>query len=198
MAKGGFTMSSARAQKIPLRIALLGAESTGKSTLAQILLEHFESNNIAAVLVPEMLREFCTKNLRVPLANEQNDILQSQIKAEQDAESGCSSVPPRIVISDCAPITIAIYSSLYFGDSSLFGQALEQHKRYAMSFVMATDIGWHADPLPFMRDGVKIQTQFHERLLAWLKTHSIDYQLIEGKGPMRSENALSAIIKLIR
>ena len=183
-----------------LKIALLGAESTGKTTLAQALLEHFGTSNIAVTVVPEMLREFCTRENRVPLAHEQRALMLAQIDAEEQTENQAHSPAKKaqLIICDSAPITTAIYSSLYFSDDSLFEIALAHHHQYTTSLVMATDIAWQADPLPFMRDGITAQAQFEQRLQSWLKTTSISHEQIDGAGPLRFERALSAIMRFIR
>jgi nicotinamide riboside kinase len=62
-----------------LIIAILGAESTGKTTLAAALAAGLSSQGVPRVAwVPELLREWCTAQGRTPRCDEQAGILQAQ------------------------------------------------------------------------------------------------------------------------
>jgi nicotinamide riboside kinase len=63
-----------------LRIAILGAESSGKSTLAAALASHFDT-----VWVPEYLREFVETLGRVPREEDQYGIARTQVEREDAA-----------------------------------------------------------------------------------------------------------------
>jgi nicotinamide riboside kinase len=63
-----------------MKIALLGAESTGKTQLAQSLAAHWTAQGDHALWVPELLREWCDREGRTPLAHEQWDICQEQAR----------------------------------------------------------------------------------------------------------------------
>jgi nicotinamide riboside kinase len=79
------------------RIAILGAESTGKSTLAPALAARY-----GTLWVPEYLREFVETQQRVPFEDDQIDIARTQ-RAREDADGGvagmrgasCSATPRR-------------------------------------------------------------------------------------------------------
>ena len=62
----------------PRRIALLGAESTGKSHLATALAERLRSQGLSTVVVPEVLRGWCEREGRTPRAHEQAAIALEQ------------------------------------------------------------------------------------------------------------------------
>ncbi len=59
-------------------IALLGAESTGKTTLAHALALELRALGRRAVVVGEYLREFCDLQRRTPRADEQAAIADEQ------------------------------------------------------------------------------------------------------------------------
>lgn len=181
-----------------IQIAVLGAESTGKSILIAELLAPLAALQPRPIwAVPEVLRQFCVEHNRAPFAKEQSGILDRQIAVERAAIAESQNTTA-ILLSDCAPITTAIYSVMYFSDASLMAMATQHHQRYQLSLVLSPDIGWHADPLPFMRDGPSAQLQFHQQLLDWLNVSRMPYQLIAGQGTIRTQRALDAIIKSIR
>ena len=92
-----------------VRIALLGAESTGKTRLAIDLAQTLQAIGIEAVNVPETLREWCDTQGRTPLAYEQLGI------AEQQAER-IFSIQSGWVIADTSPLMTAVYSDFIFHD----------------------------------------------------------------------------------
>ena len=61
-----------------VRIALLGAESTGKTSLSLGIAQTLQSLGLNATVVPEVLREWCDSRGRTPLQHEQVDIAQEQ------------------------------------------------------------------------------------------------------------------------
>jgi nicotinamide riboside kinase len=64
----------------PHLICLIGAECTGKTTLAQALAERMDG-----LWVPEYLRAFTDANGRTPGQHEQLDILREQMRQEAAA-----------------------------------------------------------------------------------------------------------------
>ena len=93
------------------RIGLIGAECSGKSTLAQDL-----SRTLPACVATEQLRHFVDVNRRTPDQHEQLGLLLAQQSAEDDVAAGCGM---GVVIGDSAPLMIAVYSLAYFGDVTL-------------------------------------------------------------------------------
>ena len=61
-----------------VKIALLGAESTGKTQLATDLVAHLRACGLSALQVPEVLREWCNEQGRTPRPHEQAFIAQAQ------------------------------------------------------------------------------------------------------------------------
>ncbi|MBV5267394.1 MAG: AAA family ATPase, partial [Burkholderiaceae bacterium] len=57
-----------------IRVALLGAESTGKTSLSQHITDALLAQGQMAVYVPEVLREWCQMNGRTPALHEQRQI----------------------------------------------------------------------------------------------------------------------------
>jgi nicotinamide riboside kinase len=172
------------------KVAIVGAECTGKSTLLNALAAELPARiNRTVIAFPEVLREFCEREKRTPTIAEQWPLMQSQILRENLLKNEDS---PHLMISDCAPITIAIYSQIYFQDNSLMAAASEHHRSYKLTLITTPDIGWKEDGL--MRDGVHIQLEFHRRLLNWVKETALRTIPIVGNGPEREAQAMAAIM----
>ncbi len=67
----------------PLRVAVVGAESTGKSWLTQALAGVLRARGQAVHTVDEVLRQWCDRAGRTPQRHEQMAIAQQQAQAAQ-------------------------------------------------------------------------------------------------------------------
>jgi nicotinamide riboside kinase len=169
-----------------LKVALLGAESTGKSTLARALAAHFTSLGRKAEAVPEALRDWCQANGRTPRPEEQMGIAQEQ---ERRVDEACARA--QVVIADTTAIMVAIYSAILFEDHGLLRFAVERQRQYAVTLVTGLDIPWVADGL--QRDGPHVQGPVDALVRALLDKHGIAYRVVYGTGDERLRNALAAV-----
>jgi nicotinamide riboside kinase len=174
----------------PQLICLLGAECTGKTTLAQALAAHFDG-----LWVPEYLREFCELNGRTPSQQEQADIMRAQFDQEEQAlaqarQSGCTHV-----LCDTAPLMTAMYSEFYFSDARLTACAQALHARYALTLLLQPDLAWVADGVH--RDGLPSRDGVHARLTHALQSSRHPHIEISGLGPSRLQAAIQAIDTLM-
>lgn len=171
----------------PRLICLLGAECTGKTTLAKALAER-----LPALWVPEVLRSFTDQRGRTPLASEQLHILQEQLRQEDAAVVSARAQHVRLVVCDTAPLLTAVYSDHVFADSSLYPVAHGLHARYALTLLLEPDIPWVADGL--QRDGATTRTAVHARLEQALADGAWPYVCIAGQQTeQRLSSALDAI-----
>lgn len=169
------------------RLALLGAECTGKTTLARAILARFETTGEPVHWVPEALRDWCDEHGRTPQAHEQLAIAQAQI-VRVDSAPGSD-----LLLVDTTPLMTAIYSDLLFGDQSLYAMALAHQRSYQLTLLLQPDIPWVADP--GQRDGPQARLSVHARLLRVLNESGLPYCLIGGHGPRRTEQAVSALAR---
>lgn len=168
-----------------LKIAILGAECTGKTQLAQALSTQLQANYPDVVWVAEYLREWCEQHGRTPRSAEQAHISQTQM------ERVLSAANATLVISDTTPLMTAVYSDVLLGDSSLYAQALLQHSAFGLTLVTALDLPWVADGI--QRDGIETRAQVQQRLRAVLVENGIGHSMVYGTGEARTQNALQAI-----
>jgi nicotinamide riboside kinase len=166
-----------------LSIAILGAECTGKSTLAHALASHFTDLGRSVHAVPEYLREWCAAHNRTPLAHEQ-----ATIAAEQ-AQRVLAAPPVDVLIADTTPLMTAVYSDIYFGDTALYPAAIHHQQRFNITLLASTDLPWTADGV--QRDGVAQQRCVQARLQAVLVTAKLPFQVVAGLGQARLRSALA-------
>ena len=167
-----------------MKIAILGAECTGKTQLALTLVQALHARGSAS-MVPEVLREWCAQHARTPQSHEQRAIAQAQALHVQ------SAAPVDFLIADTSAPMPAVYSDLLFHDASLYSFALEQHRCYDLTLLTGLDLAW--EPEGVQRDGPHSQAPVDARLRQVLDTHAIAYAVVYGVGPERTQCALQAI-----
>ncbi|WP_240538476.1 AAA family ATPase [Rhodoferax sp. PAMC 29310] len=153
--------------------------------MSQALAKRLSDVGTLAIWVPEVLREWCNQEGRPPLAHEQVDVALEQMHRIESASS-CD-----YLIADTHPLMTAIYSELYFSDSSLYPMALEHLRQFDLTLVMGMDLDWKADGI--QRDGPVMRQQANTRLRQVLDSESIPYTVIYGTGGTRADSALQAI-----
>ena len=167
-------------------VALLGAESTGKTTLAGEIGAALAARGLVVEVVGEALREFCDANARTPRREEQAAIAAAQT-ARIDAAAGRAAV----VVADTTALMLAVYSDLMFADAGLYDAALAAQRRVDLTLVTALDLPWLADGL--QRDGAHVREPVDARLRAALARGGIAFTTIAGSGSDRLANALRAV-----
>jgi nicotinamide riboside kinase len=167
-------------------IALLGAESTGKTLLARALCDALATPGCRVAVVPEYLREFCDLNARTPLRQEQ-----AHIAAEQSRRIEAAAQAHDIVVADTTAVMIAVYSDHVFGDASLYASALATHAGYDLTLLTALDLPWQADGL--QRDGPHVREPVDAAVRNALVRANLAYSVVSGSGDARLQTALACI-----
>ncbi len=166
------------------RIAIVGAESTGKSWLTQALADVVRRRGHAVHTVDEVLRGWCDREGRTPLPHEQAGIAQTQADAVERVSASW-------VISDTTPLMTAVYSHLLFTDDSLYPMALAHQSLYDATLIMGLDLPWVPDGL--QRDGPHVQGPVDKLVRQALDRAGIAYRVVYGQGHQRLNNALLAL-----
>ncbi len=167
-------------------IAVLGAESTGKSTLVLALQQALSTEGRRVVGVGEVLREFCDAQGRTPRRHEQ-----AGIAAEQTRRVDMAAQTHDVVIADTTALQIAVYSEIVFGDRGLYDEALRAQARCRHTLLCAVDLPWVADGL--QRDGPHVREPVDTLLRAALRRHGPGFAVVGGQGPTRLAAALAVL-----
>ncbi|HEY4324342.1 MAG TPA: ATP-binding protein [Mucilaginibacter sp.] len=164
-----------------IKIAVVGPESTGKSTMSAYLANHYQT-----VWVPEFARGYCEKLTAAPTWQDEINMFYGQLVLEKELLSKAN----KILISDTTFITVKIWSDYIFGRSP--EEVLDELPKHPYDFylLLNIDLPWEDDPLrdfPNMRD--HFMAVWHEEL----KALSAHYMVISGTGPERYDSAVAAI-----
>lgn len=181
-----------------ITVALLGAESTGKSQLACALVARLCQAGKQAVAVDEYLREWCALQGRTPQPEEQFEIaLQQRLRIEQAVRDMAGSLKPdqqSYVIADTTPLMTAVYSEFIFQDTRLHTTAVSYQRRFDATLVTGLDMPWQADGL--QRDGEHVRAPVDALLRSLLQQNNTPFEVIYGHGEQRLKNAVAAVTRL--
>lgn len=173
-----------------LRVCLVGAESTGKTTLAAALAEHFET-----VWVPEYGREYSERKLLEEggfdfRTEEFTRIAARQCEMEDDAARRSN----KILICDTDAFATSIWHRRYMNARSKEVEAIvARHRR--PDLYLLTDIA-----TPFEQDGTRdgehVREWMHETFVEELNARGLHYRCVSGAHGERLRQAVGYIEEL--
>jgi nicotinamide riboside kinase len=168
-------------------VAVVGAESTGKTTLVHELAAALQACGQDAVVVPEALRDVCDHHGRTPLVHEQ-----AGIAFEQSRRIAEAAGTHAIVLADTTALMIAVYSDYIFGDRSLYAQAERDHALADLTLLTSLDLPWVADGV--QRDGPHVREPVDALIRESLARTGTGFAVVQGEGDARLQHALSAVL----
>jgi nicotinamide riboside kinase len=179
------------ARPIDMKIALLGAESTGKTQLAHALAAHLRAAGRQAIAVDEYLREWCEQHARTPQPHEQAHIAQ-----EQQARIEAAAASHEVVIADTTPLMTAVYSEFIFQDKSLHEVAAVYQRTFDLTLLTGLDMPWQPDGI--QRDGEHVRAPVDTLLRQLLQSAGIAFEVIYGHGDERLQSTLYTLQRYSR
>ncbi len=163
------------------KIAVVGPESTGKSTMSAFLAGHYHTT-----WVPEYAREYCEKLTKDPTWQDEINMFHGQIALEKELLPSANG----ILICDTTFITVKIWSDHIFGKSpQVVLDELPKHP-YDLYLLLDIDLPWQDDPL---RDFPTLREHFMEIWYKELDALNANYVVISGTGQDRYDSAVAAI-----
>ncbi|MBB5204072.1 nicotinamide riboside kinase [Inhella inkyongensis] len=170
------------------KIALLGAECTGKSSLTQMLGQRLADLRVATVA--EYLREWCDSTGRTPLQSEQ-----ALIAAEQRRRITLASAAHPLVVADTTPLMTALYSIHYFQDDSALDAAVEEQRGFDLTLLCSpSGVPWQADG--HQRESPHVRAATHAELHQLLRDRGLPFTVLAG--PLAERAALAeALIRAL-
>jgi nicotinamide riboside kinase len=179
-------------------VAIVGAESSGKTQLAAALHERLAAGGVPVAVVAEYLREFCDASGRTPERHEQAAIAAEQTRRIDAACRALSGAAPEagptrdgVVIADTTALMTAVYSDIVFGDASLYASAGRDHARCDLTLLTALDLPWQADGI--QRTGEHVRGPIDARVRAALRRAGVAYAVVGGAGAARADAAWQAL-----
>ena len=169
-----------RTNKI-IRIAIVGPESTGKTTLAGQLAKYYRT-----VFVPEYAREYI-EHLQRPYSI---DDIVAISKLQMELEDELAIKANKLLICDTNLLVTKIWAEFKYGLCPQWIKENYQERQYDLHLLCKIDLPWEADPQ-------REHPHLREELFATYK-HELDkqdkpYHIISGLNEIRLQQATKAI-----
>jgi NadR type nicotinamide-nucleotide adenylyltransferase len=162
-------------------VALVGPESTGKTTLSEQLAAHFNGS-----FVPEFARDFLEeRNGRYSQAD-----LPTIAKGQLNLENQIIDKGDRPVFCDTDVVVVMVWHEFKYSEQSAELEALlklQPARKYLLTY---PDLPWQDDPL---RENPKDLNAIFELYVSTLNRLGVDYSIVKGAGSDRLENAIAAL-----
>lgn len=164
------------------KIAILGAESTGKSVICEQLAKHYNT-----VFVPEYARTYFEEHdINNYTTSDLEIIAKNQIELEKEYISKATNY----LFCDTSLITVKIWSTHKFNKVPKFITEYIKPTDYDLYLISNNDVQWVVDPQRRNED-------LREHLFKWnkheLQKLSVDYKIIKGIGEDRLQCAIQLI-----
>ncbi len=164
-----------------LKIAIVGPESSGKSTLANQLVTHYH-----AIEVTEFARSYLEKTSGNYVEKDLVEVAKGQVNLENEALAS----HPDMIICDTNLLVIKIWSCYKYDRCDSRILTLLESRSYDLHLLLKPDIPWEPGTLrenPDDRD--RLFSMYQEEM----ETNGALYCVIKGLGTQRLEMALNSI-----
>ena len=171
---------------MPKRILILGPESTGKSTLAEMLAQHY-----AEPWVPEVAREYLEKFDR---SYTYEDLLQIG-KQQMNLEDELALTATRFLFCDTDLRVIQVWSKHRYGKVDPWVLEEIARRTYDLILLCAPDLPWQEDPLREHPE-LEMREAFFAKYLQLTKQSGFPFKIIAGDPVKRMSAGVEAIQSL--
>lgn len=164
------------------RVVITGAESTGKTTLAQALSDYYSepwTKEFVRSYVEHLNRELRPEDLE-PIA-----------RGQLAAEDAHLDQARRLMIHDTNLLSSIIYARHYFGKELDWVNQRFKERNYSLYFLCMPDIPWEADT--GQRESPEVRALLHQSFKAELASLKLPYVEMRGSKEMRLQQAISII-----
>jgi HTH-type transcriptional repressor of NAD biosynthesis genes len=169
----------------PLRVCVTGPESTGKTTLAARIAEHWHT-----VWVPEASRAYAERKQSPLLVDDVIPIALEHVAMAKDAER----LATRLLVLDTDLLSTVIYSRHYYGLVAPEVDGMERVRRADLYLLCSIDVPW-------VPDGVRDRPADRENMLGLfrdaLELRALRWTLISGDWEARWRVAYEAVERLL-
>jgi NadR type nicotinamide-nucleotide adenylyltransferase len=167
------------------RVCVFGPESTGKTTLARKLAEHFNT-----AWVPEYARTL----LEAQGGRLTPDDLPRIVRGQSASEDALARNARKVLICDTDPLTTLVWSEVLYGTCDPFVREQTEKRSYDLYLLLDVDVPWVADLVRYLPEE---RRAFFERCRAELERRGRRYVHLSGGWDERLALAREAVAGLI-
>lgn len=169
-----------------IKIAIVGPESTGKSTLSAALAKHFQT-----VWVPEYARYYCEGLTEACTLQDELNMFYGQVALEKSMEVVAKN---NLLICDTTFLTVKIWSDYQLGETPKIVLDAIESQTYDHYLLLKNDIPWEEDPLRDFKDKGDYFMGVWRKELNHINASFVEIGGIEN----RLENAIEAIESFLK
>lgn len=169
------------------KVCIVGAESTGTTTMAKALAEHYKT-----AWVPEFGRLYSESKLRSNSKWETREFVYIA-KQQNELEAELGRIANKILICDTDSFATTLWHERYMGFISKEVDKLSRNRKYDLYFLTDVDIPFVQDGI---RDGEHIRHSMHERFRQELLKRNKKFIVLSGSHKVRLRKAIAECDKL--
>lgn len=164
-----------------IKIVITGAESTGKSTLANALANNFES-----IWIPELARDYIEKLNRKYTYSDIESIAKQQFEFEHKLSS-----EPKFIFFDTWLIITKVWFNFVFHRHPDWLDRAIKNSNIDLFLLCDIDMPWIDDPV--RENGGINRKKLHALYIKEIENYGFKYRVISGLGDDRLRKAVSVI-----
>ncbi len=168
-----------------MRVVLTGSESTGKTTLAGRVAEHFN-----AELVPEFVRGYAEAKGGIIEFEDHGPIARGQMALEDEGKARGAG----LVVQDTDLLSTVVYCEHYFGQCPEWIREAAVTRRPDLYLLCEIDVEWVHDGV---RDRGHMREAMQELFREAVRTSGAATAVITGEWGERFQRAVDAIDALV-
>jgi HTH-type transcriptional regulator, transcriptional repressor of NAD biosynthesis genes len=173
-----------------VRVCVLGAESTGKTTIAAALAEHYRT-----LWVPEYGAPYHHVGRGDPYRPWTSDEFLHIARIRDWLEEFLAGYATRVLFCDTETFVTAVFHEVYLGERNAELEALVEPQRYALYLLCDLDTPFHPDRLGLRRE--EARRAMHERYVEHLRASGVPWIELRGTHEERLRGALEAVGELL-
>jgi NadR type nicotinamide-nucleotide adenylyltransferase len=177
-----FLLPAARSHFVK-RVAIVGPESAGKTTMARQLAAHYQT-----VCVEEYARGLLDFNKGWCEEHHIPRIARGHLASE----AALARQANRVLFTDTDVLTTTIWSRMLFGDCPSWIMEKAQAQRFDLTLLLDCDLDWENDGQRYMPD-LHERRSFFQTMTSELQRLARRYVTIRGHGPERLAAAIRAV-----
>lgn len=171
------------------RVVLTGSESTGKTTLAHRLADHF-----ATEWVPEFVRDYATTKAGLLDFSDHGPIAHGQIQREDEYIARAIAKGAPVLVHDTDLLSTAVYCVHYYERCPRWIEDAARARRPDLYLLLDIDIPWIPDP---QRDRGHLRPEMHALFRQAVERSGAPFVVISGEGDSRFATARSAVEEVL-
>lgn len=172
------------------RVVLIGSESTGKTTLARRLAEHYRVS-----WVPEFVRDYAERKSAPLSFDDHGPIARGQVAIEDQYLALAATRDEQLLIADTDLLSTAVYCAHYYGRTPRWIRDAAHERRPDLYLLLDVDLPWTADP---QRDRGHMRPEMHALFRDAVERSGVPFIVISGDTERRFAAARGAIDDLLR